>query len=97
MGEAGAILHLADHRRRVYHCRLDTFLWRWPFDVYLVKLKSEGGSPNQPPLVSFTFTPAILAVGEEVTCDASASTDRDGQISPTSGTSKTAVREAVSM
>jgi len=48
-------------------------------DVWLIKVKGEG-IPNQPPTASFTFSPKNPLVNEEITFDASASTDPDGSI-----------------
>jgi len=48
-------------------------------DVWLIKVKGEG-IPNQPPKASFTFSPKNPLVNEEITFDASASTDPDGSI-----------------
>ena len=48
-------------------------------DVWLIKMKGEG-IPNQPPKASFTFSPKNPLVNEEITFDASASTDPDGSI-----------------
>ncbi|MCU4140519.1 MAG: hypothetical protein MW690_000994 [Methanophagales archaeon] len=42
-------------------------------------MKGEG-IPNQPPKASFTFSPKNPLVNEEITFDASASTDPDGSI-----------------
>ena len=42
-------------------------------------MKGEG-IPNQPPVASFTYFPESLVVSEEITFDASASTDPDGEI-----------------
>jgi len=49
------------------------------YDVWLIKVKGEG-IPNQPPTASFTFSPKNPLVNEEITFDASASTDPDGSI-----------------
>jgi len=48
-------------------------------DVWLIKVKGEG-IPNQPPKASFTFSPKNPLVNEEITFNASASTDPDGSI-----------------
>jgi len=49
------------------------------YDIWLIKVKGEG-IPNQPPTASFTFSPKNPLVNEEITFDASASTDPDGSI-----------------
>jgi len=49
------------------------------YDVWLIKVKGEG-IPNQPPKASFTFSPKNPLVNEEITFNASASTDPDGSI-----------------
>ena len=48
-------------------------------DVWLIKVKGEG-IPNKLPTASFTFSPENPSVNEEITFDASASTDPDGSI-----------------
>ena len=48
-------------------------------DVWLIKVKGER-IPNQPPTALFTFSPKNPLVNEEITFDASASTDPDGSI-----------------
>ena len=55
------------------------YLWTGDNPVYRIDL-AEIGQPNAPPNVTFNYTPASPAVGQEVSMNASGSEDSDGYI-----------------